>query len=299
MQVCVSVTQGAEQERLKMFPQKQNFFDWTTQCWNIALGKRVKSEAEAWLLGPIGAVNEGASQFIQRIAEENGLSIQRNKPGSGLLDSIDDWAIAISPKIKEFYRRTSDFELSVTMVWRPVFGTLGYLVAKLFSRRIQQLNLPQASNREIIFNSDFVRLLDASGRVQYTVWLRSIKETGEIVLYGIYSTCRIPSGEVCVKVICPLPCGSATVIFRPQANAQGGLVLTSSGRNYGDPGFYFLVQDGRRCLWKHYLSSFRETIVVAEGRDGCVTAEHTLRLWALRVYSMKYKMAETRTGALK
>ena len=282
--------------RLKMFPQRQNLFDWITQCWNIALGKRVAREGDAWLLGPIGAVNEGVSQFIQRIADQEGLAIQRNVPGSGLVESMDDWAVSVSPGIKDFYRRTSDFKLSVTMVWKPGFGTLGYLVAKLFSRRIQQLNLPQGSSDEIIFNSDFFRLSDGDGRVRYTIWHRSIRATGEVVFFGIYSTCRIPSGEVCVKVVFPLPCGSATVIFRPQCDQQGGLLLVSSGKRDGDPGFYFLVQDRRGCVWKNYLPSLRESILVSEGRDGSLSAEHTLRLWSLSVYSMKYSIEDMKSG---
>ncbi|MBX3746294.1 MAG: hypothetical protein KF833_13390 [Verrucomicrobiae bacterium] len=181
-------------------------------------------------------------------------------------------------------------------VWKPGFGTLGYLVARLFSRRIQQLNLPHGSNREIIFNSELIQLCDQDGRIQYTIWHRSIGDTGEVVFFGIYSTCRIPSGEACVKVTFPLPCGSATVIFRPQSDPQGGLLLVSSGESDGDPGFYFLVQDRQGCVWKHYLSGFREGIVVREARDGSLTAEHTLRLWSLCVYSMKYSMEDMTSG---
>lgn len=279
-----------------MFPQIQNPLDWITQFWNIALGKKASPDADAWLLGPIGAVNESASQFVERIAMQDGLTVHRNTPSSGLAESTDDWAVSINPKVKDFYRRTSDFKLSVTMAWKPGFGTLGYLIAKLFSRRIQQLNLPQTSSSDIAFDSDFLQLIDGNGRNQYTIWHRSIKDTGEVVFFGIYSTCRIPSGELCVKVIFPLPCGSATVIFRPQSDQDGNLLLVSSGKGYGDPGFYFLVQDGQGCLWKHYLPSFREVIMVSEGRDGNLTAEHTSRLWSFNVYRMKYKIEDANYG---
>jgi hypothetical protein len=180
------------------------------------------------------------------------------------------------------------------MEWRPGFGSLGYLVAKLFSRRIQQLNLPQRSDREIAFKSDFIKLIDHAGRVHYTIWHRSIRETGAVVFFGIYTTCRIPSGEVCVKVIFPLPCGSATVIFRPQSDERGNLSLISSGKRDGDPGFYFLVEDCQGSLWKHHLPSFRESILVSEGCDGSLVAEQTVRLWSLLVYNMKYSISERR-----
>lgn len=279
-----------------MFPKSQNPLDWITQLWNITLGKKVSPDEDAWLLGPIGAVNESASQFVQRIAAQDGLTVHRNIPGSGLLESIDDWAVSISPKVKDFYRRTSDFRLSVTMAWKPGFGTLGYLIAKLFSRRIQQLNLPQTSSSDIVFNSDFLQITDGTGHNQYTIWHRSVRDTGEVVFFGIYSTCRIPSGELCVKVIFPLPCGSATVIFRPQSDLNGNLLLVSSGNGYGDPGFYFLVQDGQGCLWKHYLPSFREIIMLSEGCDESLTAEHTSYLWSFLVYRMKYNIEDITYG---
>jgi hypothetical protein len=275
-----------------MFPKIQTPLDWITQYWNITLGVKASPDGDAWLLGPIGAVNESASQFIQRIAAQEALTVRRNIPSSGLVESIDDWAVSVSPRVKDFYKKTSDFRLSVTMAWRPGFGTLGYLVAKLFSRRLQQLNLPQTSSSDIAFDSEFLQLTDGNGRNQYTIWHRSIRDTGEVVFFGIYSTCRIPSGELCVKVIFPLPCGSATVIFRPQSDQHGNLLLVSSGKRYDDPGFYFIVQDGQGSLWKHYLSSFRERIVVSEGCDGSLTAEHTSHLWSFLVYRMKYKIEE-------
>lgn len=277
---------------MRTFPTRQNPLDWATQYWNIALGRKVTLKADEWLLGPIGGVNEDVHQFVKRIADENGLIIERNIPGSGLLDCMDQWAGSMKPRIREFYKHTLDFDLSVHTSWRPGFGGLGYLVARLFSRRIQQLHLPEQSHDTIAIESDFIRLIDANGSIRYTIWHRSIRDTSEVVFFGIYSTCRIPSGEVCIKVIFPLPCGSATVILRPQIDPEGNLALISSGKRDGDPGFYFLVKDVEGGLWKHYLSSLRERIIVSESDVGTLTAEHTLRLWSLPVYTMKYSIVE-------
>jgi hypothetical protein len=56
------------------------------------------------------------------------------------------------------------------------------------------------------------------------------------------------------------------------------------------------VQDRRGCVWKNYLPSLRESILVSEGRDGSLSAEHTLRLWSFSVYSMKYSIEDMKSG---
>jgi hypothetical protein len=281
---------------LKTFPKRQNPLDWATQYWNIILGQKATLENDSWLLGPTGKISESANQFIQRIAQEEGLQITRNIPSSGLIEDINDWGTAVNPKIKDFYKRTSDFDLFVTTAWKPGFGSLGYLIAKLFSQRIQQLNLPQKSNCEIAFKSDFIKLIDSNGRAQYTIWHRSVRDTAEVVFFGIYTTCRIPSGDLCIKVIFPLPCGSATVIFRPQSDLKGNLLLVSSGNQAGDPGFYFLVLDRKGFVWKNYLPSFRESLLVSESYDGKLTAEHQVSLWFFKVYKMIYSMVDKTAG---
>ncbi len=277
------------------FPTRQDPRDWITQYWNIILGKRADAKEDSWLVGPIGSIKEDANQFIERIAGERGLYIERDTPGSGLVETLDDWGIPIRPAIADFYRRTTDYQLSVRTSWRPVFGSLGYVVARLFSRRIQQLNIPQDIDGAKVLETKIVKLVDGKGRPEFTIWHRSSRETGEAVFFGIYTSCRIPSGEFCVKVILPLPRGSATVIFRPENDAQGNLLLISSGRKSGDPGFYFLVEDRRGCLRKHYLPGVRESILISESGDGVLRAEHTLRLWSLKAFSMAYRI--TKEGA--
>jgi len=277
------------------FPTRQDPRDWITQYWNIILGRKVDAKEDAWLVGPIGSIKEDAGGFIERIAGERGLRIERNLPGSGLVETLDDWGIPVRPGIADFYRRTTDYRLSVRTSWRPVFGSLGYLVAKLFSRRIRQLNIPRDDiGGEVAFETEILKLIDGKGSPEFTIWHRSLRETGEAVFFGIYTSCRIPSGEFCVKVILPLPRGSATVIFRPESDAQGNLLLVSSGRKSGDPGFYFLVEDRQGCLWKHYLPGVRESILISESGDGVLMAEHTLRLWSLKAFSMTYRIAEKR-----
>jgi len=275
------------------FPKTQNPFDWITQSWNILLGRITDVATDAWLLGPIGCVKEHSDDFIMRLASDKQLSIAVNAPGAGLMENMDEWPVAVGEKIEDFYLRTSVYHFEVRTAWKPVFGSLGYLIARMFSRRIQQLNLPgNTTNEPMEISSDIIQLLDDGGKVHYTIWRRSVRDTGEVVYFGIYTTCQIPSGEICVKVIFPLPCGNATVIFRAESYGNHKLLLDSSGKTYGDPGFYFLVEDCKGVLWKHFLPSFRERILVSENDQGELTAEHTLKLWSFHVYRMVYSMTE-------
>lgn len=274
-------------------PKIQNPLDWTTQAWNIALGRRLDPDADGWLLGPIGDIGGIADAFVARIAEEEDLIVRRNEPGAGLVETFEGLDGVINARIAAFYERTADYDLDVWTGWKPVFGSFGWLVAVLFSRRIQQLNLPRRSmDTALGMKSDIIHMVDATGRPRYRIWFRRLKKTGEVVYSGIYTTCQIPSGEWCVKVVFPLPKGNATVVMRMGCDDDGNLKLESKGRDYGDPGFYFLVEDRKGLLWKHYIPSFHETIFVYEDDDRALRADHSMSLWNLRAYDLHYKMTE-------
>ncbi|MCJ8331080.1 MAG: hypothetical protein HRT89_09265 [Lentisphaeria bacterium] len=281
------------------FPKSQNPLDWLTQLWNIILGRRVNVDDDNWLLGPIGDIGGIADKFIARVAEEENLTIEINAPDSGLVDGFDDLAKSLNPKIEEFYKRTINFDLDVWTQWKPVFGSFGYIVYKLFSQRIQQLNLPQSSmDTALGIKSDIISLVDSDGKTVYRIWYRRLKKNDEVVYAGIYTQCRIPSGENCLKVIFPLPQGSATVVMRMSCDSDGNLELESKGKKYGDPGFYFIVKDRKGGLWKHYLPSFHERINVFEDEEGTLRADHAMSLWNCRAYDLHYKMSKKANKSL-
>jgi len=274
-------------------PKAQNPLDWTTQLWNIALGKKVIHEEDEWLLGPIGDIGGIADRFVSRVAEQQNLHEKRNVEGSGLVDQFDALNGPLNPKIEDFYKRTMTYDLDAWTQWKPFFGSLGYLVNKLFSKRIQQLNLPQQSlDTALGIKSEIISLLNDEGETVYRVWFRRLKRTGEVIYSGIYTKCRIPSGERCLKVIFPLPQGSATVVMRLHVDSEGNLELESKGEKYGDPGFYFLVEDRMGQMWKHYLPSFHERIFVYEDEEGILRADHSMSLWRCRCYDLHYKMTQ-------
>ncbi len=119
----------------------------------------------------------------------------------------------LSHKVIDFYEKTADYNLTLNVNWNPLFKVFGYLVNNLFSQRINQLNIPTKNieeSEQLI--SEIIELISKENKeVIYTIWLRKFKSTGKVIYSGIYTTCMLPSGETCVKVIFPLPKGNATV----------------------------------------------------------------------------------------
>lgn len=275
----------------------QKFQDWFTQQWAIFWGRQVFPGRDSWLMGPFGKPGSIGDDFIYKIAEDEGLIIKRNAVSHGLLPSIkdlklsEDESIRLSQKVKDFYEKTGLYQLDFSVKWNPVFKIFGKLVKYLFSNRINQLNIPindtecsQEINSEIITLSDPV-----TKKIKYTVWYRTFKSTGQVLYSGIYTTCTLPSGKTCIKAIFPLPNGNATVIMSPSVGSNGELCLDASGIKFGDPGFYFLLNDSKGDHFSQYIRAFRDQLNVYDQKDK-IEAEQTLTLWHLRVLRFNYSI---------
>src|SRR5699024_8659901 len=225
----------------------QKFQDWFTQQWVIICGKKINPLENAWLMGSFGEVNGIGEKFIQQLAEKEDLNIIKNSTSKGLLDSISRLNLQeneiknISKMIVDFYEKTSDYKLQLNVKWNPLFKIFGYILNRLFSQRINQLNIPtnkvQPSEN---LTSEIIELVTKdTNEVKYTIWLRKFQTTGKVIYSGIYTTCTLPSGITCVKTIFPLPKGNATVILKPSVGEKSELILDSSGKKFGDAGFYF------------------------------------------------------------
>src|SRR5690606_30324510 len=111
--------------------------------------------------------------------------------------------------------------------------------------------------------SEIIALVDpATSETRYTIWFRTIESSGQVVYSGVYGTCTLPSGQTCVKAVFPLPNGNATVLMIPEVCANGDLALESTGRRFGDAGFYFLLRDSKGELWSQFVRSFRDRLTV-------------------------------------
>lgn len=276
---------------------KQSFQDWITQQWVIHFGQKIDKSEHKWLIGPFGELNGIGVKFIKQLADKENLAIDNQKNGKGLIQSINQLNLSekelekLSQNVIDFYQNTSDYKLKLKVKWNPFFKIFGLLLRVIFSKRIQQLNVPIRSiENSDSLTSEIIHLKDKkTNEVKRTIWLRSFQSTGQVVYSGVYETCIIPSGKTCIKAIFPLPNGSATVILTPKVGKNGELILESSGNRIGDSGFYFLLKDSKGQLWSKHIKSFKDKLVVRSENES-ITASQTLTLWNLRVLKFEYKI---------
>ncbi|REK08786.1 MAG: hypothetical protein DWQ36_08180 [Acidobacteria bacterium] len=281
--------------------------DWATQRWVQLTGRRLEVDEGHWLDGPYGSTDRIGADFFSRWASERGLEVMPSSPDAGLMPSLSELdgpgfdSRRVHPLVRDFYEHTAAYRLDIWSQWSGFFRPFGEALAWIFSRRLQQLNVPLApldSARGM--GSEIVRLVEP-GRCPaapvLTGWVRRNLGSGSTVYVGAYSTARIPGHPApCVKVVFPLPNGSATVIMKPSVADSGALVLESSGRRIGDAGFYFRVRDRGSRSWVRYLRTFRERIRVYAETDAdsgvdVLRTDHTFTLWRRVFLRLHYRMA--------
>lgn len=275
----------------------QKFQDWFTQQWVIICGRKINPSENKWLFGTFGEVNGIGEKFIHQLAEKEDLTIIRKSNSKGLLDSISSLNLSeneikkLPKNVIDFYEKTSEYKLQLNVKWNPIFKIFGYVVNRLFSQRINQLNIPTnniQSSEDL--SSEIIELVAKNtNEVKYTIWLRKFQSTGKVIYSGIYTTCLLPSGITCVKAIFPLPKGNATVILKPSVGEKNELILDSSGNKFGDAGFYFLLNDSKGNCWSKYIKSFTDKLIVSDENEK-LKAKQTLKLWRLKVARFEYEM---------
>jgi hypothetical protein len=277
----------------------QKFQDWFTQQWVIIWGRKINPNEYLWLIGPFGELNGIGEDFIFQLALKENLAVIRNTTSKGLLQSISKLNLTeidiknLSLKVIDFYEKTADYDLKLNVKWNPFFKIFGYLVNRLFSQRINQLNIPTENIKESEnLLSEIIELISNENQeLKYTIWLRKFKSTGKVMYSGIYTTCTLPSSKTCIKAIFPLPKGNATVILKPSVGEKNELILDSSGVKFGDAGFYFLLNDTRGNYWSQYIKSFTDKLIVSEENENLV-ARQTLKLWNIKVSNFEYRMTK-------
>jgi hypothetical protein len=268
--------------------------DALTQVWVCGTGKRFDLVEYPWLDGPVGDAERIGKDFFERLADRQGAHIRE---GSGLLTDISDLfadpesRLRLSSNVVDFYERTARYGIDARSAWTGGFRPCGRLLAAMFSRRLEQLNVPlHGFETSQGMTSQILDIIDRNGRTIDVAWVRTLKGTGRVVYCGTYSVCIVPGFRgACLKVCFPLPNGSATVILWPRVEKDGSLTLTSSGERFGDPGFYFIVhRDG--VLFARYVRAMRERIRVYVGGDGEVRANHALRLFGKTFLQLHYRL---------
>lgn len=273
--------------------------DWITQRWVQLTGRSIDLSSNSWLTGPIAPTTGIAPDYFTSFAERENLRLNQSASSAGI---ISDFALLgggtfdfgkVQSSVQHFYERTAAFNLDAWAEWCGVFKPFGQLLAIIFSRRLQQLNVP-LSNLDTSkgITNEVLEFVDpGSGVVRHTAWLRRLLGTGNILYAGFYSVCQLPGlAEPCVKVVFPLPNGNAIVIMRTECRADGSLMITSAGKGFGEPGFYFTVHGQNGVVWARYVRSLQETIHVYAAENGFVRADHVLKYFGMEFLRIHYRM---------
>jgi len=271
--------------------------DGLTQRWVQVTGRGVNLQQDRWLDGPTGEPVGIGNDFFHKLAAALGLEL-RQPAAAGLLQ---DFEILRSPtfdpgmvakEVVDFYQSTSLYVMDAWSEWTGVFRPFGSLLAFIFSRRLQQLNIPlSALDTSRGLTSEVVQLVDPRTQdVRLTAWVRQLLKTGNVLYAGAYSACKVPRCDgLCVKVVFPLPNGNAMVIMRPVVHPDGSFSVVSHGQGFGDAGFYFTVHSEGRVRAR-YLKSLRESIRVYTAEQATVRADHTLSLWGITFLRLHYRL---------
>jgi len=255
--------------------------------------------------GPCGGTKRVGGEFFEQVASKADLIVEMNAPSAGLMTDFSCLGgsrfdpAQVDSRITRFYERTTEYRLDAWSEWCGFFRPLGWMLAFLFSRRLQQLNVPirpLQTSRGI--TSDIVQLREPqTGRICLTDWLRTFADTGDVIYAGCYSLCVPPRyGEPCVKVVFPLPNGSAAVLMRAEAHVDGSVTIASEGDGFGDAGFYFLVRRDDESVWVRYVKTMRERIHVFVDADGELGADHVFRIFGFVFMRLHYRLTRKRGG---
>jgi hypothetical protein len=199
--------------------------DWATQAWVRLTGRTVSFADHSWLDGPAGRPTGIGAAFFDGYAAERGLHVSRGESTGlvknfGLLRSATFDPALVSPAVIDFYARTSEYELDAWSEWCGVFRPFGWALAVLFSRRLQQLNVPLSGlDTSRGMTSEVFSIVDAStDRPAWTAWVRRLIGSGDVIYAGAYSTCTVPDAATpCVRVVFPLPNGAIELVGWPDA----------------------------------------------------------------------------------
>ena len=272
--------------------------DRVTQQWVWTTGRRVDAAAARWLDGPVGDPEGIGGDFFRVWAEREGLAVVEDGAPRGLIPdfrrlegpSFDP--SAVHPDVRRFYEETSAFELEAWSEWRGPFRAFGWLLARLFSRRLQQLNVPlRPLDTSLGTSSEVLHLLGPDGGVVMAAWVRHLRRSGDVLYAGAYSLADLPGhADPCVHVVFPLPNGNANVFLKPEVDGEGALTLLSRGRSFGDPGFYFTVRGPEGTVRARYVRTMQESIRVHAVDDGEVRADHVMWIFRTVFLRLHYRL---------
>ena len=269
-----------------------------TRVWVRATGRRVDVGSEAWLSGPTGDRDRIGDAWLDREITRLGGRSSADGSAAGLLPTMTVLdgpafdAAALDPRVRSFYERTSDWRLEVWAQWCSAAWPFGWLIARVFAQRLEQLALPLRP-LEVAhgMSSQVQTVLGPDERPVGTLWHRRLRATGRTVFSGWYGVVTPPAETgPCVRVVFPLPRGRLVVLLRPQVGPAGSLVLSSGRGPWGSAGAYLVVDPpGRRRAWARRIP-VHERFSVHVDAEGVLRTDHAIDLGRLPVLRLHYRL---------
>jgi hypothetical protein len=265
--------------------------------WAYVLGRSFTPDSDPWLAGPVGVGSRVGFDVYDEVARREGLTIS-TPPDAGIIENLEVLrGPAFDPdqvdaRVRHFYEHTDNYGLEAWSKWSLPFQPLAWVLMAFVSRRMNQLNLPVSSlDLSEGMRSRVLYLGEASGRVIYRGWFRTMARSGAVVYAGLYSVAQPPmGGGPCVRCCFPVPRGNATVLLRPRAGADGSLTLHSHGRGFGDAGYYRVAAvDGTRRRGR-FIRALQESIHVFVDDAGTLRTNHEFKLFEFPILTLHYKI---------
>lgn len=273
------------------------WLDHLTQRWVRLTGTRVDFANEPWLDGPVGRSDMIGTTWLDDYVTKTGASVD-DRPGAGLLESMgelegpDFKPVLLHTLVRDFYETTSEWDLDVWARWSPWLRPGGVLMRALFSRRLQQLNLPlDPLDASRGMSSEVTQLIGADGRRPGASWQRTLRATGDTVFGGFYGVVALPrEAGPTIRVVFPLPNGSLIVFLRPENGPSGSLRLVSKDGRWGGAGAYLVVVDDTGASGWARRVPLPEVFDVYVDDEGTLRADHDLRLRRRQIIQIHYRM---------
>lgn len=236
------------------------------------------------------------TEYVRELAEELGGTYTADRRGTGIVASLDALAgpgfdpADVDPLVREFYERTTEFELDIVPRWRA-WVRPGYLLYRsTVAQPLGQANLPmnqREAQRGVRSRIDTIG--DVDGAVSVRGWIRSFADDDRPIMLGIYTT-YVHDGRGYVSVGFPLPEASFTATLRPRARRDGGLTLTSRVDD-GQAGHYLSYVDTEADeLTTLAVPGFEEQLDVFV-EDGALRAEHAFWVFGFPFLTLDYRIA--------
>ncbi len=160
----------------------------------------------------------------------------------------------------------------------------------MLSAKMDQLNIPLNPLETSQGMSNEVIRLHRPGTDEQLMacWLRKSIQSRKVVYAGFYSAAEL-NGMPMVRVVFPLPAGSATVLLRTEVQADGSVRLLSDGKKQGEAGYYRLRKSGTQAVRVKYIP-LKESIHVFEDEEGTLRTDHLFWFCGFKLLHLHYKI---------